>query len=105
MTVQTVLGRQGALGILSILLALLGLMMFWLQPLGLILSGAGILAGILGLGTSHSAGGRPYRQAGAGLLLSFAALLINLSLTPSLRGEADPRVLEPAPQRVPATTR
>jgi hypothetical protein len=104
MTTRTILGRQGALGILSIVLALLGLLLFWLQPIGLVFSGAGILAGILGVGASYSAGGRPYRQAGAGLILSFGALLINLSLTVMLRTEADPRVLEPTPQRLPATT-
>jgi len=105
MTTRTVLTRQGPLGVLSLGLAFLSLLLVWLQPIGLILGGAGILVGLLGLGMNYSAGGRPYRQAGAGLLLSFCALLINLGLTVMLRREVDPRVLEPTPQRFPATTR
>jgi len=81
------LARQSTLGVLSISLALLGLLMFWLVPLNLILSGAGILTGLLGVGTHYSTGGRPFRQAGTGLILSFITLLISLSLPLVLRGD------------------
>jgi hypothetical protein len=104
MAAHTVYGRQGVAGLLAIVLALLGLMFFWIQPIGLILSGAGILAGVLGVGMNYSAGGRPLRQATAGLILAIIALLISLSIPLILHGDLPSRIMEPARQTLPTPT-
>ncbi len=102
MTTRTVLGRQGAIGILAIVLALLTLLFFWLQPVNIILGAAGALTGLIGIGLDYSVGGRPLRQAVAGLLLSLAALGISVSLPLILRYEPP---THRAPERnVPAVT-
>ena len=100
MTTRLVHGRQGALGILSIVLALLGFLFFWIQPFGVILSSAGIITGLIGVGASYSAGGRPVHQAAAGVLLSVIALLVSLSIPLILHGDL-PSQVEPARQALP----
>jgi len=99
-----VFGRQGVFGLLSVGLGFLGLLFFWVQPLGEILGGAGILAGVLGVGASYSTGGRPLRQATTGLIVSFVAVLVSLSMPLILREDRSTRILEPERQALPTPT-
>ena len=103
MVTRLVLARQGAAGILSIVLALLGLLFFWLQFFGAILSGAGIIAGLVGIVVSYNAGGRPLHQAVTGLLLSAIVLWLSLSMPHILHGDM-PSKVEPPRQALPTTT-
>ena len=45
MAIGTTSATRYALGILSLSLAFLGLLLFWLMPFGVLLSAAGVLAG------------------------------------------------------------
>ena len=96
--------RPGAIGILAVLLALIGLLFFWMVPINLILGGAGVLVGVFGVGINYSAGGRPLRQATAGLLLALIVFLISLTLPLILREDSRTRVLDPRGAGFPAET-
>ena len=104
MAAQIVWGRQGVCGLLALVLALIGLLFFWIQPFGEILCGAGIIAGVVGVGANYSTGGRPLRQATAGLILAIVGLLISLSMPLILRGDVRSRIVEPQRQTLPVRT-
>jgi hypothetical protein len=71
------------LGISSIALGFLGLVFCWLEPLGIVLSLAGLLVGIFGWALASRRGGRAYRLAVGGTALSAVALVTDLLLTGS----------------------
>src|SRR5689334_5039884 len=72
--------RFNGLGISSLVLGFFGLVFFWLVPLGIILSAAGIPLGIAGWVASHRGirGGLAF--AIGGTVLSIVALLIGIDL-------------------------
>jgi len=74
------------MGPLSMAMGGLGLVLYWVWPLGLILAAVGLLAGLAGLATLYAVGGRPLRQAVVGTLVSAAALLVNLWIPQILGG-------------------
>jgi hypothetical protein len=92
------------MGILAIVLALLALMFFWLQPVNIILGAAGALTGLIGIGLDYPAGGRPLRQAAAGVLLSLAALAMSVSLPLILRHDPSMPDNRKPDRSVPAVT-
>ncbi len=103
MVTRSVLSRQGAMGLLSIVLALLGLLFFWVEPVGVVLSAAGIVVGVIGIAANYATGGRPLHQAANGLLLSVITLVITLSIPLILRGDLPSRI-EPQRQALPTPT-
>src|SRR4051812_6451257 len=91
MAIGTTFATRHALGSLSLSLAFLGLLLFWLMPFGVLLSAAGTLAGGLGVALNQPQGGLPFRQALTGLLLSLAALTVSLSTAVIMHPELLPR--------------
>jgi hypothetical protein len=68
------------LGMTSTVLGTIGLILFFLPILGIPISAFGLLAGLLGVPVTILGGGTSLRWSLAGLLLSSAALVVNLAI-------------------------
>jgi hypothetical protein len=78
-------GRSSILGLTALIAGGLGLVLYFFQPIGIVLGVAGMLLGIFGVLMHFTEGGRPLRVAMAGLLLSAAALATGLAVPAILR--------------------
>jgi hypothetical protein len=86
MTTRTVYEPQSVAGLMSLVFAALGLLFFWLVPLGSMVAAVGVVSALVGIVQSYARGGRALRQSVAGLLLSGAALTLSLWIPLMLRG-------------------
>jgi hypothetical protein len=64
----------------------LGLLLFWFEPFGHILGTVGILLALAGLAANYTQGGRPWRQAVGGLIVSAGALVISVATSLAVTG-------------------
>jgi hypothetical protein len=77
MAVHRVLAQPDNVGIVSFVLGLLGLLFYWWTPLGIVLSLAGLIIGIVGWVMASTRSGRLGLTI-AGTVISLAALIVDL---------------------------